>query len=166
MGKVIDPVEFNRRWPYPLVLTHMNPIEVAARALPDHKSWWHRGIYAFVSERWGEILMPAGEITDLASIPKGIGLIDSQLDDDSPIMGPSSQPHDFGWRPIIIDGQVTRGWLDPISVPRPRRATLQQVNELIVEAMRSLGASGIQCGLVYAAVQAHGSSIAHQFARL
>lgn len=160
----LDEALFRKQWPFPLVLQHLDPFEVRARGLSERKSWYRCGIFEFVSESFGSVLMPEGRISDLASIPRGVELIDAMLDADSPIMGPASQPHDHVFSPILVEGRITRGWIDPPSAARPRRLSLKDSNLLLLEAMRSRGASGLQCELVYAAVMAANISKRDEFA--
>lgn len=152
------------RWPRPLILREIDAIEADERGLDLGTPYYHRSIFSFLSDVWGEIVLPEGSITDLASIPLVVGLIDPELQRSSHIMRKASQPHDKAFEPVIVGGHVTRGWLDPLSVPNPRRLTLRQTNELLIEGMRYSGASEDRCARVMWAVETFNRDIAHEFA--
>lgn len=95
---------------------------------------------AYVSPTFGAIVVPAGTVSDFASVP---GIVKGYLDDDAPAILYASIVHDYLYG---VGG----------ALPDGRTFTRQQADAILREAMIASGARTTQAALVYAAVRAFG----------
>ncbi len=124
---------------------------VALRALwpwePEQRAakaqlWLTLEPLAYRSLQYGEIAVPAGFISDLASIP---GAAKWYLDDDDPRILAAAIVHDYLYKNLgaLPGGQVL---------------TRQQADDILREAMLALGARPTQAALVYRMVRLFGGT--------
>jgi len=145
---------FLSRFPYRFHVRALNVFQAAREGLSADRTWWrYTQVFAFISDKWGRIMIPDGFITDFSSVPP---ILRSFYDDDSPTMLYPSGPHDLVFLPRA-DG--TRGWL-----PDGRRLTLRQANELFTEAMYYCGASDRDRRHVFEGLMLGNLGIADEFA--
>lgn len=145
---------FLSRFPLPYDVRALTPWECYRQGLTLDRTWWlFQSAFTFISDNWGEIIIPKGFITDFASVPPALR---SLYDDDGPILLYPSAPHDLVFKPRA-DG--SRGWL-----PDGRRLTLRQANELLTEAMWYCGASQRDRANVFMAVEIGNQDVKHLFA--
>lgn len=139
----VNREEYRKRFPLPFVVRALDPWEAEEAKLDPHRQWWiFVEPFAYVSDRFGRIEVPAGRITDFASVleaTKGI------LDDDDPRMLRPSAPHDelFSMQGRLPDGRVL---------------TFHDANELIAEAMYYTGAAAFVRATVRGVLDQFGQS--------
>lgn len=146
--------DFLKHFPRTFKVRSLNPFEALKLGLSTEITYWeYLEPFEYISDKWGSILVPAGFITDFASVPPSLL---SVYDDDSPILLYPSAPHDLIFThaenrtdlPFTPGDGRSRGWLLD-----GRQLTLQQANEVLVEAMFYCGADSIARGQVFGAVQ-------------
>lgn len=96
------------------------------------------GTFRYLSDEYGEIVVPDGFVTDFASIPRQAWFL---LD-----------PED----PVILYASVVHDWL--YSVGGAMRYTREESDGVLREAMEASGASGWQRQMVYRSVRMFGGS--------
>lgn len=104
--------------------------------------WVTLSTLTYRSLNCGEISVPAGFVSDLASIP---GAAKWYLDDDDPRILAAAIVHDYVYKNLgaLPGGQVL---------------TRQQADEILREAMLALGARATQAALVHRLVRLFGGS--------
>ena len=139
----ISEADFLARFPDPYCVKALIPWE-AHRAGLNHKiqQWRFTSNFRYYSDRFGWITIPAGTVTDFASIPR---FARSIIDDDSPTILFGSAPHDRLFAVPFTDSG--------------RELTLREVNQVLLEAMWYCGAGRAERAAVFAAVQSGGAVI-------
>ena len=128
---------FLAHFPLPFCVTALTPLES-----PTSSQWRYLSPFAYVSDKFGRIDIPAGFRTDFASIPHALhGIID---DDDPAILFPSG-PHDW----LFSNGGDTGNG---------RILTFSESNEVLTEAMFWCGASSELRAIVFQTVELFGKS--------
>lgn len=96
--------------------------------------------FAYHSDRFGLITVPAGLITDFASIPRAVKWY---IDDDDPVILFPSVVHDYLYG---LKGDLGNGVI----------FSRAQADDVLREAMLLCGARGAQAAVVYGAVRLGG----------
>lgn len=130
-------------FPAPLKLRAYHPEELKA-VESDRQLYALLEDFRYVSDVFGEIVVPAGFVTDFASIPAGALWY---VDDDSPAILFGSVVHDYLYTRCGDLGLGSR-----VSFNR------QQADAVLREAMLACGARPAQALVVYLAVRAGGGS--------
>lgn len=160
----VSESDFSRHFPRVFKVRSLNPFEALKLGLSTSITYWeYLEPFEYISDKWGSILVPAGFITDFASVPPALHSI---YDNDSPILLYPSAPHDLIFThaenrtdlPFKPTNGRSRGWLHD-----GRQLTLQQANEVLVEAMFYCGADSIARGQVFGAVQVANLLFADEF---
>lgn len=103
---------------------------------------WFQVLEAFIyeSDRFGLIVTPRGFLTDFGSVPRAARWY---VNDDDPDLLYPSLPHDFLYdrRGVLADG---------------RKFSRAQCDDVLAEAMRSLGARSDHVAVIHAAVRIGG----------
>ena len=131
------------RFPCPPQLRPLTPWEQAALGYPlDVQQWKLLSDFRYNSDRVGWITVPAGFVTDLASIPQ---FAQNLLQNDSPCILNASLVHDY----IFTQAGTLQsgGW-----------ATFRVTNKILCEAMWYSNSTAFQRAAVYRAVQSGGAS--------
>lgn len=123
-----------------LTVTALFPAQLKDRK-SDRQIYRLEADFAYQSERFGIIVVPAGTETDFASIPRAVWNI---VDPEDPIMLMPSVPHDWGYQ----NGGLLQS----------QTMTRQHLDELLVEMMVTQGAGPIIRKLVYGCVRTFGGS--------
>ena len=132
MIPIVQEAAFLHHWPRPYRIEAMTVYTAAKLGYPTDRTYYRfLEPFEYLSEKWGSIVIPAGFDTDFASVPPSLR---SLYDNDSPILLYPSAPHDYVFQRGV--GGM-RGWL-----PDGRRLTMEQANDLLLEAMATCGASG------------------------
>jgi hypothetical protein len=165
----ITKIEFEYRFPNKFKvrsLTGFETMDTATRLGWHFDSnvtlWEYIEPFVFESKDWGRIEIPAGFITDFASVP---GFLHSIYDDDSPTLLYPSAPHDLLFTPAKDRKDLSDkpsdscGWLTD-----GRQLTLEQCNKVLVDAMWYCGADDFARAEVYGAVQMANLLHANKFA--
>lgn len=130
-------------FPLPLVLRALAAEEVR-NAESDRALYQLREEFRYVSDTFGEIVVPAGFVTDFASIPRAALWY---VDDDDPCILFGSVIHDYLYTRHGDLGLGTRVIF-----------TREQADQVLREAMLVCGARKAQAAVVYAAVRLGGGS--------
>lgn len=132
---------FLSRFPDPYLVRALSPFEADKEKLDSWQDQWRfEQPFRYVSDRFGLVTVPAGMITDFASIPAAVRNI---IDDDSPLILFASAPHDW-----LFGAKGQRAGMPPMS--------FHDCNLLLVEAMYYCGAPEAIRGIVFEAVQIGG----------
>lgn len=148
IGNGITEAEFLTRFPDPYCVRALTPWEAHRRGL-DHRCqyWEFVSKFRFLS-KFGWITIPAGFVTDFASIP---GPARGIIDDDKPTILFGSGPHDRLFAvPFTDDG---------------RELTFRECNEVLAEAMWFCGSCKAERSVVFACVQTGGRPIWNRLRR-
>jgi hypothetical protein len=135
--------DFLAHFPLPFIVAALSPWEARDLNLDWTKTWWRFAEeFIYVSDRFGEIRIPKGFITDFASIPDKL---ESFYSSDERIMLLPSAPHDyvFGLGGKLPDGRVL---------------TFDQANDLMAEAQFYVGANGAQRAQIKSIITIFGRS--------
>lgn len=123
------------------VIEALTPREVREQNGGGAQLYVLREPFACVSEQFGTIIIPAGFMSDFASIPRAALWY---LDDDSP---------------EILFGSLVHDYLYSLKGALPERSvTRQQADDLLRDSMLSCGASRLQAAVVCTAVRTFGKS--------
>lgn len=121
-----------------LVLAALAPAELRARNA-SAQLWMLAGEFAVLSQNFGRVVVPAGFVGDLASVPRWAL---PYLDDDAP---------------EILYGSIVHDWIYSRQGELPgRRLTRAEADELLRLCMLACGARPAQARLVWLAVRLGG----------
>lgn len=95
--------------------------------------------FVYESDKYGTIIVPAGLVTDFASVPGGLKWF---LDDDSPCIVYAAVVHDF----LYTNSGVTSG----------KGFSREEADDVLREAMLKSGATKVQAWLAWKAVRTFG----------
>lgn len=144
MPSKITKEQFMARFPLPYCVQAINPFRAKELGLSSDVVWWEFKLpFRYVSDKYGVVDIPAGFITDFASVPT---CLESIISSDAPEILFASAPHDFlfekhGKRPGVPD------------------LSFNDVNELLTEAMYYCGANSFQRAEVAIAVKIGGKKL-------
>ncbi len=130
-------------FPLPLVIRALGPEEVR-NAESTRALFQLREEFRYLSDTFGEIVVPAGFVTDFASIPRAALWY---VDDDDPCILFPSVIHDY-----LYTRRGDLGLGSRVTFSR------EQADQVLREAMLVCGARKAQAFVVYLAVRARGGS--------
>jgi hypothetical protein len=160
----VSEESYNAHFPEPYNVKALTPWEAKELGLdPSVQQWIFLSEFKYISDKFGEILIPKDFTTDFASVPARLQSIISSC---SPLILRPSAPHDW----LYTENGLTTQLYDPKTLEllqaqgllypgqTYRRLTFEQVNELLCEAMFYCGAGPAIRAAVYEAVQIGGKS--------
>ena len=138
---MIDQKAFREMWPLPMRVEALTPWKSLEDGLRKGcVTWEYLSDFPTVT-RYGTLTARRGERTDFASIPNAALWF---LDDDSPLILWAAGGHDTGWQHRKTD--------------EGRILTLREVNDVLIDGMKVLGAPWHKRAIVRKAVDIYGWS--------